>query len=82
MGNRIKKSLTLSESKRLNKPFDITSVCRIDLMHPEIGYSPSKALKVTDAQMKRVASKMADDYTEQLYWSSLSIIAEHVTRGK
>ena len=79
---RKKKSLIASESKRLDKPFEITSVCRADLMHPEIGYSPSRALKVTDAQMQRIASKMSNDYTEQLYWTSLEIIAEYVVKDK
>ena len=82
MTNRKKKSLTISESKRLDKPFDITSVCRADLTHPMIGYSQSKALRVTDAKMERIASKLADDYTEQLFWASLEIICEFVLDDK
>ena len=31
---------------------------------------------VTDAQMRRLAQKMANDYCEQLFWSSMEIIAE------
>jgi len=32
--------------------------------------------RLTDEFMVELASKMASDYTEQLYWSSLQIIAE------
>jgi len=53
-------------------------VCRIDLMNEEVGFSKARALKITDAQMKRIASKMADDCCNQLFWGSLRIIAEHV----
>jgi len=32
----------------------------------------------TDEEMKYIASKMADDYLNQLYWGSLDIIVENV----
>ena len=50
--------------------FEITSVSRDDLL--EAGFDVSK---VDDATMRNLASKMADDYCEQLFWSSMSIIA-------
>jgi hypothetical protein len=28
--------------------------------------------------MIRIANKLADDYCEQLFWNSLSIISEHI----
>ena len=67
-----------SEERRLDKPFKITSVCRADLMEDGAGLSRTAALRVTDAQMERIASKMADDYCNQLFWSSLPIITEYV----
>lgn len=51
--------------------FPITSVCRDDL--EEKGFDTSE---VSDETMRRLASKMADDYLEQLYWISLEILAE------
>ena len=35
-----------------------------------------KIKKLTDADMKTIATKLADDYCEQLYWDSLKIIVE------
>lgn len=51
--------------------FKITSVSREDL--EEAGFDVSK---VSDAKMCTLAGKLADDYYDQLFWSSLSIIAE------
>jgi len=67
------------ELARLNKDFPITSVCRMDLVNEEVGFTVKQALEVTDAQMTKIASKLADDYCSQLFWSSLRIIAESVT---
>jgi hypothetical protein len=47
-----------------------------------IGYTDEQVDKITDSQMERIASKMSDDYCEQLYWSSLEIIAEYVLKGE
>ena len=51
--------------------FIITSVSREDL--ESAGFDASN---VDDAVMSKLADKMADDYLEQLFWSSLRIIAE------
>lgn len=51
--------------------FPITSVSREDLESK--GFDTTE---VSDLQMERLASKMADDYCEQLFWSSMDIIAE------
>lgn len=61
------------KNSRLAKPFNITSVSREDLEH--IGFNTTK---VNEATMKELASKLADDYCEQLFWNSLPIIAEHL----
>lgn len=67
------------EAKHLNKPFEITSVCRLDL---ERRYGAKGVLKITDCEMREIASKLADDYCEQLFLGSLDIIAEHVLGGR
>lgn len=53
--------------------FEITSVSRADL--EEKGYDTSA---ITDEQMEKLASKMAEDYCEQLFWTSMDIIAENL----
>ena len=58
--------------QRLNDDFfHSTSVSREDLQ--AYGFDTRS---VTDAQMCRLAQKMANDYCEQLFWSSMEIIAE------
>lgn len=53
--------------------FQITSVSREDLIM--VGFD---TVNVTDEQMEQLASKMADDYCEQLFWEHLPVIAEIV----
>lgn len=50
--------------------FPITSVHRDDLRG--VGFDVEK---ISDDDMKELARKMADDYCEQLFWSSMEIIA-------
>lgn len=50
--------------------FKVTSISRADLEH--LGY---KTDNITDAQMERLARKMAEDYLDQLYWTSMDILA-------
>lgn len=38
--------------------------------------------KLTESDMKKIASKLSDDYCEQLYWNSLPIIVEHILNSK
>lgn len=57
--------------------FEITSLHRLDLVEAGV-VSEAEASKITDYQMEIIADKMADDYCEQLYWSSLKDIAEIV----
>lgn len=71
-----------NETEQLDKPFQVTSVCRADLMNPLVGFSKRKALSISDAQMERLASKLGADYCEQLFWSSLKIIAEIITENE
>lgn len=57
--------------KRKKEWFEITSVHRDDLI--EAGFDGDA---VDDAIMERLASKMSDDYVEQLFWIHIGIIAE------
>jgi len=51
--------------------FEISSLYRDDL--ESIGYDTGR---VDDSVMKKLASKLSDDYCEQLFWSSLPIYAD------
>lgn len=53
--------------------FIISLVSRADL--EVIGYDTSE---VSDEDMEYLARKLGDDYCEQLFWSSLPIIADHL----
>jgi len=53
--------------------FEISSLHRDDL--ESIGYDTSR---VGDATMERLASKLGDDYCEQLFWSSLPMLADYL----
>jgi len=53
--------------------FEISRLHREDLEW--IGYDTSR---VDDSVMKKLASKLGDDYCEQLFWGSLPIIADHL----
>ena len=56
-----------------NKTFPISELSREDL--ETLGFDSSK---VDDATMERLASKLRDDYCEQLFWISLKTIAEYL----
>ena len=51
--------------------FNVTSVSREDLESK--GFNTSN---IDDSDMETLARKMGDDYCEQLYWTSMEIIAE------
>lgn len=57
----------------MKESFVITSVSREDL--EEIGFDTSE---VSDETMEYLAKKLGNDYCEQLFWSSLEIIAEYL----
>lgn len=57
----------------MKESFVISEVSREDL--DELEYDASK---VSDETMERLASKLGDDYCEQLFWTSLDIIAEYL----
>ena len=57
----------------MKESFVISEVSREDL--EEIGFDTSE---VPDETMEHLAKKLGDDYCEQLFWSSLKIIAEYL----
>lgn len=60
--------------------FVISSLHRDDILDiPEMSWVKKEQL--TDEVMERIASKLGDDYCEQLFWQSLEIITKHVLEG-
>jgi len=67
-----------------DKYYVITRLSKFDLRNL---YKDNKeALEIieslTDTDMEYLAEKMADDYLEQLYWSSLKTIFEDLYKNK
>lgn len=60
-----------AQQEQKKEYFPVTSVARADL--EGLGYDTTA---ITDDQMEELASKLGDDYCEQLFWISLNIIAE------
>ena len=58
--------------------FSVTYVSKDDIIHAFSNNSEVKTIVQTlgDDDMKYLASKLADDYREQLFWDSLRIIFE------
>ena len=56
----------------MKEEFIISVLSRADL--EALGFDVSN---VDDDTMQRLADKLGDDYCEQLFWSSLKILAEY-----
>ena len=71
----------------MEKSFEITSICKEDIIHAFHDFDrevleiiKQKVAEMDDSDMKKLASKMADDYCTQLFWDSLRIICEEFFR--
>lgn len=61
----------------MKEEFVISVLSRADL--EALGFDVSN---VDDDTMQRLADKLGDDYCEQLFWSSLKILAEYFEMPK
>ena len=62
--------------KCLNKPFAITSICRLDMFDK---FTPEDIAKFDDADMRELADKMAEAYTgNDTFWIDLEILGEGI----
>ena len=69
----------MTESKK--EFFPITSVSKEDIIHAFQNTDiadlvKERVVKMDDGEMNKLASKMADDYCNQMFWNSLRIIFE------
>jgi len=62
----------------LNKPFEITSICRADI----IGEGIKSGEFLDDGDMKKLANKMADSYCDSTFWIDMPIIVKHILENK
>jgi hypothetical protein len=69
------------EEKKLLKPFEVTSVCRADILDGG-EFTREEVLKLDDDDMKQIASKMADAYCDNGFWIDLPIMVEHIINSK
>ena len=82
-----KRKYTRRKGVGIDKPFNITSVCKADILSliqdgRTNSFTEKDVLKLTESDMRRIASKLADDYCEQSFWTSLEIITEYVLNSK
>lgn len=63
----------------LERPFPITSVCRLDLLDK---LTPKDISRFDDADMSLLAERMAEAYTDTVFWIDLKVIAEGLLSGK
>jgi hypothetical protein len=68
--------MTQEQIDFLNKPFNITSICRADLQG--MGYEVEK---IDDSQMTQIASKMADAYCDDGFWIDAEIITDNIIKN-
>lgn len=75
----------------INKAFEITSVCKADILGLEKCdkegnikplFNKTDILKLTESDMKHIASKMADAYCDSGFWIDLEIIVNYVLNKK
>ena len=65
--------------EKMNKSFEITSVCREDLKEY---FSDKQIESLEDCDMERLARKMADAYCENGFWIDMEILAQAILDNK
>ena len=61
--------------KKLNQDFEVSSVCREDLKE---FLTEKEALAFTDDEMRRLANKMGDAFSDCGYWDILESCIEYI----
>jgi len=60
---------------KLNKPFNITSICRQDITDK---FGEKVALSLSDSEMKYIADKMANTYCDNGFWTDMEIFVQTI----
>jgi hypothetical protein len=72
---------TKRKGSGIDKPFQVTSVCKRDILgliedEKGLSFTRKDVLKLTEADMGRIADKMSNAYVENGFWIDLEIITE------
>jgi len=80
---------TDKEIKKLNKGFNITSVCRIDVADRiakikgiSIEEAEKETLKISDNEMRYLARKIGDILCDTSYWETIDYWLEMLKKEK
>ena len=65
--------------KKLNKPFHISSICRLDLVNDE--RTEKQVLRMSDYEMDYLARKMGD-VMQECYWDALEVVLDDILSKK
>lgn len=65
-----------------DKYFVVTRTCKDDMRDALRHHRDKEINKLTNNEMNYIASKLADDYIEQMYWESLESITSDVLDNK
>ena len=60
---------------KLNKPFNITSICRQDITDK---FGEKVALSLSDSEMGYIADKMAGAYCDNGFWTDMEIFVQAI----
>ncbi len=66
----------------LTETFTVTSISREDLTHPVVGFTVSEASRVSDEHMRIIASKLGNNYSNQILKSSIKKATDLVINKK
>ena len=86
-----KRKYTRRKETGIYKPFQITTVCKADILGLERQnkdgnvipmFKKSDVMKLNSSDMERIASKLADGYCSSSYWIDLEIITDYILNLK
>lgn len=63
------------KTNRLNKPFNITSICRQDITDE---FGEKVALSLSNSEMNHIADKMAGAYCDNGFWVDMKIFIQAI----
>ena len=66
---------SMKKTNKLNKPFNITSICRQDIADR---FGEKVALSFSDSEMGYIADKMAGAYCDNGFWIDMDIFVRSI----
>jgi len=72
----------LTSNNGADKYFIVTRTCKDDIKWILDHHRDKEINKLTNGEMSYIASKLCDDYVEQMYWDSLASIVNDILDDK